>query len=164
MCMNLRAFPSKTAATASLDPSTPCSKIFPSMVHALGLPCFFFFRRIGQQTYSAALCVPTINDYYRSRLNLIIGTVLAGMHLILGDDLVAPCQPVHSATQLRPILLDGLLVPRMRYPIAGSPSVSALPPFRSHSPTHTHLSTSRSIPKPSRLYCSSAGCAIILFG
>jgi len=129
----------------------PHSMISHSIVHSLDLPCTF--TKSGHQICSASLCVPTVDGCYRSWLNLVVGYGLTS-EVVLGDDWVAPCQPVltkdHSTIQQPPpTLLDRLSAPHQWYRIPGS----SLNPIytRIHTYTHHTRSSSRSIPNPSGL-------------
>ena len=108
----LCAFLAQTAVSVSLDSSSPHSKISTSIAHTLNLPCTF--TRSGQQSCLMSLCVPTINGYYCSQLDFVVGYNLPS-DIVLGDDWACLCQPVlvdgHSMQQPCPLLLDWLLSP-----------------------------------------------------
>jgi hypothetical protein len=87
----LRAFLTQTRVTVDLDPLSPTSTISLSLVHALDLPCIF--TESGRQRYSGTLLVPTINVFYRSRLDFVVGHGLSA-DVVLGNDWMIPCQSV----------------------------------------------------------------------
>jgi len=116
----LVAFLDGTRVTVDLDPSSSRSLISLSLAHTLNLPCIF--TATGHQTCSATLVVPTINGFYRSRLEFTAGYDLpAGV--VLGSDWVVPCQPIplegqSSLQQPMPHFLDRLPPPHRWYPVA----------------------------------------------
>ena len=118
----LRAFLAQTAVSVSLDSSSPHSEISASIAYTLNLPCTF--TGSGQQSCLTFLCVPTIDGYYRSQLDFVVGYNLPS-DIVLGDDWVCPCQPVlvdgRSMIQRPcPLLLDRLSSPHYWYPVAGT--------------------------------------------
>ena len=92
----LRAFLVQSLITASLDPSSPVSKISPSVMHTLDLPSIF--TESGHLTCTATLTVPTINGCYYSRFCFTVGYNLP-TDVVLGADWILQCQPIFTDDQ-----------------------------------------------------------------
>ena len=117
----LRAFLARTTVSVFLNSSFPHSKISTSIAHTLNLACNF--TGSGRQSCLTSLCVPTIDGYYRSQPDFVVGHNLPS-DIALSDDWVCPCQPVllegHSMIRRPcPLLLDWSSSLHYWYPVAG---------------------------------------------
>ena len=102
--------------------SFPHSKISASIAHTLNLACNF--TGSGRQSCLTSLCVPTIDGYYRSQPDFMVGHNLPS-DIALSDDWVCPCQLVlvegHSMIRRPcPLLLDWSSSLHYWYPVAVS--------------------------------------------
>jgi len=136
MSAQFQAFLGQTRVTVDLDPSSPTSSISLALAHALNLPCIF--TESGHQTCSTILAVPTVNGFYRSRLDFVAGYDLP-TDVVLGNDWMVPCEPIqlegcYSLQQPTPHLLDDPASPHRWYPVAGLSPFPSLAPCAHHTP------------------------------
>jgi hypothetical protein len=132
---NIHGFLAQDRVTVNFDVSSPVSKISPSVVASLDLAAIFTVS--GHLTCTTTLAIPTIDGYYSSYLDLVIGYGLSA-DIVLGADWALPCQPIlnENGTALqRPHtqLLDSLPSPHKWYPIAGV--------FITYFPSHSTLTS-----------------------